>query len=177
MPHSSREAAIRAFTGGLQTAFTCLAHGKVEVSRRTFGGEVRCYGIFNRERPTRLSRDLPVWFLATHAFRPVQAGAPGAWTVVTAAYNYAFTLSEEGKHELLAFHWHSEDVGAFTAPHLHIGEGGLGADAVFSPRWHVPTARVGVDDVVRFAITQLGARPLRSDWGSVLARFRSEFGE
>ncbi|HUG16929.1 MAG TPA: hypothetical protein VMM78_18115 [Thermomicrobiales bacterium] len=36
-------------------------------------------------------------------------------------------------------------------------------------RAHIPTGQVFIDDVVRFAIADLGVEPLRSDWDSVLA--------
>lgn len=128
--------------------------------------------MLNRERPTRLSCELPVWFLAMHVFSPVQEARSGLWTITTTAYYYAFGLSEDGHQELLAYHWHPDDEGAFTAPHLHVGAAGLGTDAVFSPKWHVPTERIGVEDVLRFAITHLGARPLKRNWEAILSRFR-----
>jgi hypothetical protein len=168
LPHNNAETASRAFVAGFQAAATCLVHGKVEIARRTLKGELRCYAVLNRQRPTRLSCDFPIWFLATSVFHPAQLEASGAWTVVPKAYYYAFWLSEEGKRELLAFHWHPEDEGAFTAPHLHVGSGGLGIDPLFSPRWHVPTGLIALEDVVRFAISQLGVKPLKSDWQTAL---------
>lgn len=101
----------------------------------------------------------------------------GTWTVATTAYYYSFQLREEGKRELLTFHWHPEDAGAFAVPHLHVGQGGLGEGAIFSPKWHVPTGWIVVEDVIRYAIGQLGARPLRQDWEASLEQVRTEFTE
>jgi hypothetical protein len=94
------------------------------------------------------------------------------WTVTTTAYYYAFALSEDGRQELLAHHWHPDDEGAFVAPHLHVGAAGLGTDAVFSSKWHVPTGQMAVDEVLRFAITHLGARPLKRNWATILDRLQ-----
>jgi len=40
---------------------------------------------------------------------------------------------------------------------------------------HVPMGQVPFPSVVRFAIVELGARPLRSDWEAVLAEGEHQF--
>jgi hypothetical protein len=83
----------------------------------------------------------------------------GGWRAELTGYLYAFD-SADGK-ELIAFHWHPFSASEHTEPHLHVGGALAGA--------HVPTGGpVTVAEVLRFAITDLGVEPARSDWKQVL---------
>jgi len=45
-----------------------------------------------------------------------------------------------------------------------------GAHPIITARTHIPSGRVSLASVVRFAIEELGVRPLRPDWATVLAK-------
>jgi hypothetical protein len=91
------------------------------------------------------------------------SSTPG-WTVETAAYEYAL-LQADGR-ELLAYHWHPTGRSPIVWPHAHLS-------APVSPidltKGHAPTGPVGLPAVLRWAISDLGVRPLRPDWPAVLA--------
>jgi hypothetical protein len=96
---------------------------------------------------------------------------PGERKVVTDAYAYTLSESAELAEELLAWHWQPEGG---RDPHMHIGRahprlGELG-------RLHVPSGRVALEQVLLFALDELGVRPAREDarevLGEVLERFR-----
>jgi hypothetical protein len=67
---------------------------------------------------------------------------------------------------LSAYHWHPAGRSPIVLPHLH-----LGGD-VARPKFttvHLPTGRIALEEVLRFAITELDVRPLRGDWATVLS--------
>ncbi len=66
---------------------------------------------------------------------------------------------------ILAFHWHQMGVSPVTTHHPHRGGTAVGVD--FS-KAHIPTGRVTLQDVLRFAIVDLGVAPLRDDWPLLL---------
>ena len=80
---------------------------------------------------------------------------------------YHYHLLYEDGTELIRFEWHP--YGALVRyPHVHVH--GLDADRVITDRTHIPSGRVSLASVVRFAIEELGVRPLRPDWATVLAK-------
>jgi hypothetical protein len=89
----------------------------------------------------------------------------GRWKVSTAEYNY--TLRLQDRRVLIAYHWHPGEQFRVRTPHLHIGPGALLPDTALH-RTHVPTGRVAIEDVIRFAINELGVEPEREDWRQIL---------
>jgi hypothetical protein len=87
---------------------------------------------------------------------------------------YWYQVRRADGPEVLAFHWHPAGPGAnIPFPHLHLGRA-LGAIDI-DPKAHVPTGRVSLEAVVAFLIRELGVRPLRPDWESVLAANQAAF--
>lgn len=88
------------------------------------------------------------------------------WQVQRAAYFYAVGRQDTG--ELLAFHWHPRGKSPIATPHLHVR-----VNIQIGERWlgkvHLPTGFVTIEDVVRLAIHELGATPLREDWEQLTA--------
>ena len=60
-----------------------------------------------------------------------------------------------------------------TSPHMHLGPA---AEIGFTDlgRAHLPTGRIGLADVLRLAIRDLGAEPRRDDWREVLDEAQSD---
>lgn len=79
------------------------------------------------------------------------------WSTVTAGY--LFSIDSPEHQEILAFHWHPDGNSPVRHPHLHIG---AGAQSGFSPlqKAHVPTGQVMLQDVLLFAINDLGVEPI-----------------
>ncbi len=101
-----------------------------------------------------------------------EAAARDRWTVSIIAYRY--TIHEQvTSRELFAFHWHPEG-GRIDFPHLHLGSRILSEQA-FAGR-HVPTGQIGVPDLLRFLIAELGVAPGRGDWEQVLAEAGAALG-
>lgn len=89
----------------------------------------------------------------------------GLYRVVTTGYLYA--VDDEDGAEMLAFHWHTGGRSPVTYPHLHLGAGArVGRPEVAGA--HIPTGQIGLSQVVRLAIEELGVEPRRPDWREVL---------
>ncbi|HZU77721.1 MAG TPA: hypothetical protein VFA70_13215 [Dehalococcoidia bacterium] len=95
------------------------------------------------------------------------------WRVSLTAYEYRFldTGRSQGQ-ELLAFHWHPDVQSRGNIarrPHVHLGAAlGVAPDR---PR-HIPTGFLQLEDIVQFAIEELGATPALRGWRAVLERSR-----
>jgi hypothetical protein len=86
---------------------------------------------------------------------------------------YALEMSLQNQTELLAYHWHPNAPGEITIPHLHLS---AAAQVRYAPlvKAHLPTGFVALQDVLRLAVDDLGVRPLRADWRTVLDETQAE---
>jgi hypothetical protein len=88
---------------------------------------------------------------------------------------YRYRLMEPDERELLAYHWHPHGSSLVTAPHMHLSSRmpvihlPLG-NAIALSDMHLPTGFVGVADIVRFLIIEVGVEPRRRDWEAVIDR-------
>ena len=101
------------------------------------------------------------WPLALSLRETVNAGDLG---IIVAEYRYVVSDVSSG-HEVFAYHLHP---GKVAEPHLHLG---AGAGSLAQPlyRAHFPTGGlVGLADVVRLLVADLGARPLTPGWERIL---------
>jgi hypothetical protein len=94
----------------------------------------------------------------------------GGLFVDTSGYIYSI-LTRDGA-EIVSYHWHPYGEGAIRFPHAHIGPALSRQDFVNRPKEahhiHFPTGVVGLADILRLAIVELGVEPLRSDWEEIL---------
>lgn len=160
---SPREA-VAAFVAPIRDVLRCVTSEpvKVEHSRRE-GGSSRLFLGWTDEA-VLLSRDQDLFLRFTLYFRAVEAKEDsdrGPWNVSTTGYAYA--LERASTEEILLYHWHPEGGGDVKCPHLHLGNGATPAGCDLR-KLRIPTARIEVEDVVRFAITQLGVPWRRDDW-------------
>lgn len=125
------------------------------------------------DEPVRLPGGGGLRLSISHHYRVVKAeGRRGPWKVSSAAYLYA--LDDGDGHELLAYHWHPEWRSAIARPHLHLGAGAMvGHKGVAEA--HLETGRVAIESLLRCAIAELGAEPLRDDWRQVLDDAQAAF--
>jgi hypothetical protein len=70
-----------------------------------------------------------------------------------------FSIDDEAHQEIIAFHWHPDGQSPVTHPNLHISAGAQLGYAQLQNA-HVPTGHINLQDVLRFAITDLGIEPL-----------------
>jgi hypothetical protein len=113
----------------------------------------------------------PMRLELTHDYHVVPPdGGRGLWRVSTAGWIYE--LADSRDQLIAAFHWHPEGSGRATRPHVHVHGH---HDTVDLHKLHLPTGRVPIESVVRFAIEDLNVVPRRSDWERVLDRHEEAF--
>lgn len=86
-----------------------------------------------------------------------------SWRVHT--LGYAYELLDPADRRIVAYHWHPQPYNRVKSPHLHVPSHTAPVDL---SRVHLPTPRVSLEAVLRFAIDELGVEPLREDWRAVL---------
>jgi hypothetical protein len=128
-------------------------------------GKARHLAITTVPDPVPLKRSAGPLFLSASQsfhFRP-NPGAPGQVKVSTDEYIYNVGESAESPRDyLFAWHWHPTNR---PECHLHIK---AHVGKVDLHRRHLPTARVSLEEVLRFLIQECGVRPARDDWEAVL---------
>lgn len=87
---------------------------------------------------------------------------------------YSYRIADCDDRELLAWHWHPVGSSLVTHTHLHVSSQiapldlGRGLDPLPIADLHIPTGQVGLADVVRFLIADVGVQPRKPSWRSVL---------
>lgn len=126
------------------------------------------------ENPLRLARATgdPIYLGASHRFEFERSGRfPGEWRVHSLQYIYTLGYGNRLDDAFVAWHWHPDKR---TECHMHVyaeheDAGSLG-------HMHLPTRRVSFEEVLRFAIADLGVRA-SDNWERVLADSQSLFDE
>lgn len=185
MPRRNTPAqAVRRYLAPFNNAIGCIEHGTLVAARdRDYvEGKESAIALYDGD-PLRLRTASPpvVHLSFSQRFKIVQDDAieDGPYRVHTQEYWYQFEL-DDGV-ELLAFHWTPEtgDARQKRYPHLHVGAALLLPDTPILPgqlhKRHIPTGRVSVESVVRFAIEELGVQPIVSDWSDVLDQGQAQF--
>ena len=127
------------------------------------------------EPPIRLRRKQgdPLFLSVTQTYR-ITPHVEGFKTTTT-SYSYELSVKKDGNLEIIAaFHWHPAKTAKLKWPHVHVrgntAEGDLG-------RKHFPTARISIEDFLRFLIRDFDVKPrLEYDvWKEILTRNKREF--
>jgi len=167
VPGRTPAEAVQNFLDPVQKALSCVCHAVVNVHGGYHPSTQPHVLTLGDGSPAPLAGNTPLGLSVIQQYRVIQGtSARAPWTVVTVSYYYA--LEDANSRELFAFHWHPAGPSTITFPHLHLGAGV--AREQFTT-FHIPTGRITLDKVLRFAITELGVRPLRQDWSAILASF------
>lgn len=161
-------------------AISCITRSTITLERRAYepsghGGATRALTL-DRFEPVGLQHpSIEIALRVLLHYRVVEdPNEPGSWTVRTAAY-YSSLQNLKGK-EFLSYHWHPAGRSPVSYPHLHIGsESGIPPRGLITPRTHLPTGHVPIEDFLRLSIEQLGVTPRRPDWSAVLDESRGAF--
>ena len=117
--------------------------------------------------PARLSdSDYTLYFL--QEFMVVQRPSQNNWAIKTRKYSYVIERRSDGR-EIIAFHWDPSESAKVQYAHVHAEMVGL------NRKCHIPTGRVPIEDVVSFAIHELGVKPLQSKWKRTILEAREVF--
>lgn len=175
MPGESPYEAFESFRRPLQLAISCInseAH-LWALSSDGFTPGIEHALVPNGGEPVRLTGERDLWLSSLFRYRVMQSeGERGPWKVRTTTYMH--TLEDREGLEAIAWHWHPGQGSAFDLTHLHIGRG-IGADLGEVHKFHVPTGRVALEDVIGMAIREFEAEPQRLDFSRILEEGRVRF--
>ena len=87
------------------------------------------------------------------------------WQIQVSSYFYEL-LDSDGR-EVLSYHWHPRGNSPIATPHLHLEQGAQVRRPEIRDA-HLPTGDVSLNAIFRVLIEEMGVRPLRSDWESIL---------
>ena len=105
--------------------------------------------------------------LALREFYVINDSEQGSsWRVVVRSYSYE--IHDSDGREVLLYHWHPRGNSPVETPHLHLEQGAEVGRAEVRDA-HLPTGEVSLNAFLRVLIEEMGVRPRRSDWESVLA--------
>jgi hypothetical protein len=121
-----------------------------------------------RRNPAKLNEsEFSIYLLQSFTVVPMPDGKHKK--VKTQKYSYIIERSDDQK-EVIAFHWDADPTRTKVHyPHAHAEMIHIGK------KCHVPTGRVPIEDVVWFAVKELGVQPLNKKWERVLADARNAF--
>lgn len=160
--------AARNFVEPLQLAVSCVSKAVLRQRNEILpGSDTRGLAVAG-DRAIRLSGQTPYSLDLSFQFRVVEDETPGwgPYRVTTLAYIYEFLDADEKR--VLGFHWHPE-ISPQYGPHLHLGAG-LGLERSPALKYHVPTGRLCLEEILRFLISQFHVRTIKGDWKEILAR-------
>lgn len=149
----------------MQRALGYIVAGRLTSSRDAAGIQVGVAQttVLNEGNPTPLrTAGSPRIFLgAGQEFRVVERkGERGPYKCETIQYGYAF--EDVAGNDIITYHWTPEATGnTRTWPHLHLGQAVCSGSSVLAGRFHklhIPTGRMPIEGIVRFAIVELGAQ-------------------
>ncbi len=148
--------AVENYLEPLRRAVSCVTDAVINVGGGYHAGKQHVL-VLAKGKPVPLAGDCGLSLVVVQKYEVVGAtGQRGPWKVHT--LEYAYTL-HNSNGPLIAYHWHPSHT--VDVPHLHHYQGPLS-------KCHFPTNRVSLEEVLRFAITDLGAKPIRDDWEDVL---------
>lgn len=174
MPAKTPRAAVDAFLTPLRRAIACFTDVQLT------GGDEPHVGHALTVRPTPYihlygypdPRSVPqgFHFVLLHLYEVTWS--TDGWAVHTRGYTYGLELA--GGQEIVIYHYDPRPESKVKTPHLHV----RGLDKPFDlGKAHFPTGRVSIEEVLRFAVRELGVRPGTTNWETILEETERDFHE
>jgi hypothetical protein len=178
LPGRTSKEAVDAFTAPLRQSLSCIL-GPAAVLKGT--GDAPTGGpylvvLYGQTGPAPLGGPHNIGLVFQHTYVVVPTGEAGSrYRVHSRSYSYELTTTDE--RPLLRYDWHpdSDDEGAIPYPHLHLSGHTKPVDLTHA---HLPTGRVSLEEVLRFAISQLAVpvhRDHQADWAQILEANEAAF--
>lgn len=182
MPGRTPHEALIQFGDTMQETLQCIALGRFalqERSRSLQTGTVYPVSL-NKMNSVSLKSPHGLNLIVGQRIEIYETGSPGSrerYAVRVLSYLYGISRKDRNamfESEVLHFHWDREVAAGTPYPlgHLHVGQGILAQPTFMRPgdfhNAHIPTDRVSLEAVVRFAITELEVEPLKENWRQTL---------
>jgi hypothetical protein len=127
-----------------------------------------------RGQITKLRGDRRLGLTIGFQYRVVRTKEAGRKLWRVSMLGYAHSITDEYGAEIVTFHW--QPAGRIDFPHVHIGTIALNDGGLFDRRAHIPTGRVIVEQVLRFAIEEFGV-DASDGWQQVFTEAQAYYEE
>ncbi len=170
MAADSPKAAVDEFLRPLRRALSCITDEYLAGGYDPARSPKLVFPSAQENGYIRLRGDHPIEFRLIHGYNITQD--EDGWAVHTTSYSYDFQL--DNGREVVVYHFDPRPRSKVKTPHLQAR--GL-IDPLPLSKAHFPTGRVSIEEVIRFAITDLGVRPRHENgiWQTHLAETEKEF--
>ncbi len=174
MPGRNPVEAVDFFVVSIQAAVSCLGPAKVSLSQRGRSALDADHTLFlNRGQGMALHGGYRLDAEINYAI--VRDGRTPSQPFRVTTHRYQHALLDPDGLEVISAHWHLTGQSPVKEPHWHIGSAALTPDGVLTPRAHIPSSRISIEEMVRLTIAQLNVPAVRDDWRDVLANSESTF--
>lgn len=189
MPGRTPQEAYEAFEGPLRLALSCLGPCKILTSPggrqvTQAAGRTRTHAWYLNGVDGRLElsagsgRSKRTFQLAAMMRYRIIAnelddGSQDGFRITTRGYKY--TVYAGDTREIISYHWHPQGNSPWKSPHMHNGSAILAPDGVITPKSHLPTGRISLEQVVRVIINDLQVPAARPTWDADLATTEGVF--
>ena len=97
---------------------------------------------------------------------------------------YLYRILDRDEREIVVYHWEPDGPSSFVVPHLHVSaaspvilpqpEGSrLAGSKTFLNKLHLPTGRIGAEEVIELLVADFSVDPLIPSWKEVLSESRA----
>lgn len=156
MPGRSEAEAVRAFIDPLRAALSGVARAKITLSPGAASPLVGIVHQWTLNDGDGASMRGGFVLHSRMRFKVIPDAINGPFRVTTLAYDHSLYRDDR---EIFALHWHPK--GAYSGPHIHLGE--MPAGSALPSRHHLPVDRMTFEQSIRWAV-QHGAIPIHDDW-------------
>jgi len=164
--------AVAAFKAELQQVLSCVTDAVLGISRSEYKQANTPHTVSLGLDSVPLAGPARISLLVDQAYRiKREPSGSRSWVIETAGYRYAIRDADD--REVVSYHCHPEGHSFVTTPHIHLGYGAMIGRPELT-RAHLPTGLINLADLLRLAVEDFQVRPLRSDWGVVLAPAASQ---
>ena len=159
--------AVSNYRHSIQRMVSCVTTSVVDVAGGYHPSAIPHRLTMNGGVPVALGGPSQLMLGLQQTYRIVESELSGApWRVDAIDYDYAIYDVEE--REVLLYHWHSVGNSSIATPHLHLKQGAqVGRTEVRDA--HLPTGDVSLNAILWVLIEEMGVRPRRSEWESILS--------
>ena len=159
--------AVNDYRHDIQRMVSCVTTSVVDVAGGYYPSPVPHRLTMNGGVPVSLGGPSRLMLRLQQFYRVDETGRPDApWGVRIVEYYYA--VHDSDGREVLLYHWHPRGNSPVATPHLHLEHGAQVGRAEVRDA-HLPTGDVYLNAILRVLIEEMGVRPRRPDWQTILA--------
>ena len=168
MPGKTSREAIEAYADPIRQTLHCVTHSLVGFGVGVSpNGRVGTLNFLPDAMAQLNGTQLGLFF--SQRYECCQSSVDQLWKVRTLGYFYTVHDCRGAEPcEIFSYQWHPDSK--ITSPHVHFKKG-----EPIVARAHLPTGRISIESVVEFLVQDLGVKPAKENWPTIVGRNREIF--